>query len=266
MDVTVTIPTLNEENYLPRCLEDLETSIDNFEGEVEVIIVDSYSTDKTVQIAENSAVVDKVIQAEKGILKARDKGIRNASNPIVICMDADTGYTDNYITDITRPLIQENKTIAYGPAKGEKGLHIDSFMRFILQNTLPWVGLAWVNGSNRAFKKQDYIDLGGYNLSKDGKSVMKVMYEEQFKFPLKLGQKGEGLSATKGMSYVKEAKSFQSHRTMDQMLLLERKDGGKSWGFINHYQMINHLKAFLQSSYDSVSKRKSSRQQSQPNK
>jgi len=254
MNVTVTIPTLNEECYLPECLDDLSKAKENYKGEVEVIIVDSYSRDDTVKIAEESNVVDKILEAEKGILQARDKGIRNASNRIVICMDADTRYNEDYIDTITQPIRDKGKTIAYGQAKGERGLHIDSFIRFILQATLPWIGLAWVNGSNRAFKREDYLDLGGYDLSKDGKSVLKVMYEEQFKFPLELGR-------INGIEYVKKAKSFQSHRTVDQLLLINRKNGGKSWNFIDHYDVFSGLKSFLPMRNGSVSKRKSTQQQ-----
>lgn len=252
MDVTVTVPTLNEENYLPKCLEDLEKSIENFEGEVEVILVDSHSTDDTIQIAENSDVIDEILYSEKGILRARDKGIRNASNPVVICIDADTRYTENYIEDIISPILKENKSLAYGPAKGERGLHLDSLNRFILQNTLPWIGLAWVSGSNRAIKKEDYFKLGGYDLAKDGKSVLKVMWEEQFIFPLKISKIG-------GIEYVKNAKSYQSHRTMDQLFLKERKQGGKSWNLIEHYNFLSNIKSFLPLTNSSFLKRKSSR-------
>lgn len=238
MEVTVTIPTLNEENYLPRCLEDLEKNIERFDDDVEVIIVDSYSKDSTVQIAEQSDVVDRLVYAEKGILKARDKGIREAANSIVVCMDADTKYGEHYLEKIVAPMEDRDVSIAYGPAKGENGLHIDSFIRFILQKTLPLAGLAWVNGSNRVIRKEDYLELGGYSLSRDGKSVLEVMWEEQFIFPRKLAKKND-------IEYVRDAKSFQSHRTVNQMLLLERKKGGKSWNFINHYHFADRIKSVL---------------------
>lgn len=236
LPVTVTIPTLNEEDFLPGCLDDLQDSIRDCKYDVEVIIVDSYSEDDTVKIAENHEVVDRVVSEEKGILKARDRGIREASGEVVVCMDADTRYPNNFLCKLVGPIIEENLAITYGRAKGEEDrkIHIDSFIRMILQNTLHLFGLAWVSGSNRALRKSVYEDLGGYDISKDSNSIQHVIYEEQFKFPLRMKKKG-------GIRFVPEAESFQSHRTMDQMLLKERKNGGKSWNFISHYDKIVRL-------------------------
>jgi glycosyltransferase involved in cell wall biosynthesis len=242
MDVTVTIPTLNEENYLPRCLSDLEQAIAYAADDhtFEVIIVDSYSDDATVEIADAHPVVDDVILTGKGILKARDRGIREASGEVVVCMDADTTYPETFLSRIIQPFIEdESTTIAYGPAYGERTqFQLDSGIRYILQKTLRHVGLAWVNGSNRAIKKSAYNKLGGYNLDRDSQSVFKVMYEEQSMFPLKLKREGK-------MAYIDDAPSYQSHRTVDQLLLLRRKDGGKSWNIINHYAIISSLKSFF---------------------
>ncbi len=239
--VTVTIPTLNEENFLSDCLDDISKCIefamqDGFEFEVTVI--DSHSDDDTVEIARKSDVVDEIYTEGKGILRARDRGIREAGGEIVVCLDADTHYEEEYLSELLKPFRENGEvSLSYGPAKGERTeLHLDSSIRYILENGLRMLGLCWVSGSNRAMRKTDYLELGGYDLSRDGESVLKVMYEEQFRFPLEL-KKMNGISFRRG------AESFQSHRTVDQLLLLDRKEGGADWKIIKPLKQVRDLLA-----------------------
>lgn len=240
-EVTVSIPTLNEEEFLSTCLDDLKKAIEFYqEYSFEVNIVDSDSTDATIEIAENHDVVDEIYNEEKGILKARDKGIREASGDIVVCMDADTSYPENFLAELLQPFEEKDSTVlSYGRAKGERtDFHIDSLARKIWQNSFPLIGLCWVNGSNRALKKSVYLRMNGYDISKNGDSVFKVMYEEQFMFPLKMKKHGH-------IEFVRSAESFQSHRTVDQLMLLERKVGGRSWNFIEHYGFFSIFRNYI---------------------
>lgn len=55
LDVSVIVPTWNEEKYLPRCLRSLVNQ--GRDVPFEVIVVDGGSTDKTVEIAKRKSVV-----------------------------------------------------------------------------------------------------------------------------------------------------------------------------------------------------------------
>jgi len=55
------VPTLNEENYIGDTLESLKKQID---AEDEIIIVDSFSTDRTLEISESYGV--RVYQVPRG--------------------------------------------------------------------------------------------------------------------------------------------------------------------------------------------------------
>jgi len=239
-EVTVSIPTLNEEAHLPACLADMQSAIDACRAfSFELHIVDSHSRDQTVEIAEEHPVVDEIFHSPKGILKARDHGIRQAAGDIVVCIDADTRYPVDFLQTLLAPFTNDETVLTYGRAKGKRTeLHIDSINRRVLQNGLPLIGYCWVNGSNRAIDKAAYERLGGYDLSKDSDSVAKVMYEEQFRFPLELREEGS-------VEFVREAKSFQSHRSMDQLLMINRKEGGRSWDFMNHYDIINRCEEYV---------------------
>jgi glycosyltransferase involved in cell wall biosynthesis len=82
-EISIVIPTFNEEELLPILLE----SIKKQKGvEVELIIADNNSTDKTREIAEvfSAKIVDGGLPA-----KARNNGAKIASNDIILFLDAD---------------------------------------------------------------------------------------------------------------------------------------------------------------------------------
>lgn len=248
-DVTISIPTLNEESHLPGCLSDMEAAIDACEAfSFELHIVDSHSHDRTIEIAEEHAVVNDIYHSPKGILRARDHGIRQAAGDIVVCIDADTRYPADFLQTLLAPFENDETVLSYGRAKGKRTeLHIDSINRRVLQNGFPLIGYHWVNGSNRAIDKAAYERLGGYDLSRDSDSVANVMYEEQFRFPLELHKVGT-------IEFVREAESFQSHRSMDQLLMIGRKEGGRSWNFMDHYGLLTRFEEYVLEWKDQVSK------------
>lgn len=247
--VTISIPTLNEESHLPACLADMQSAIDACESfSFDLHIVDSHSHDRTIEIAEEHPVVDDILYSPKGILTARDHGIREAAGDIVVCIDADTRYPADFLQTLLAPFANDETVLTYGRAKGKRTeLHIDTINRRVLQNGLPLLGYCWVNGSNRAIDKAAYERRGGYDLSKDSDSVAKVMYEEQFRFPLELRAEGT-------VAFVREAESFQSHRSMDQLLMIGRKEGGRSWDFMDHYNLLSRCEEYVLEWKDQVLK------------
>jgi len=81
MKISIVIPTLNEAENLPTVLESIPKNI------AEILIVDGYSTDNTVEIARKYNC--KVIFDNKGKGSAVRKGMKEAKGDIVITMDAD---------------------------------------------------------------------------------------------------------------------------------------------------------------------------------
>ncbi|MEM1512628.1 MAG: glycosyltransferase [Candidatus Jordarchaeales archaeon] len=95
---SVVIPTYNEEKYLPHCLKSLLSQTIPRES-YEIIIVDGYSEDKTVKLAEG--VVNKIIVAErKGPGNARNIGSKMAKGRILLFLDADTIITPNFMEKV----------------------------------------------------------------------------------------------------------------------------------------------------------------------
>ena len=90
MDVSVIIPAYNEESYLPQTIGAIKSSILELpQLEWEIIVVDNVSTDLTSQIAEELGA-RVVLEANRGISKARNRGAKHASGKILVFVDADT--------------------------------------------------------------------------------------------------------------------------------------------------------------------------------
>ena len=81
MEVSIVIATLNEEKHIGECLENVKFADD-------IIIMDSYSNDKTIDIAKK--YTNKIYQVDKiGTGKIKNMGIEKAKNKWVINLDAD---------------------------------------------------------------------------------------------------------------------------------------------------------------------------------
>jgi rSAM/selenodomain-associated transferase 2 len=109
--LSIVIPTLNEEAFLPATLEALDTMRD------EVIVVDAGSTDRTAAIA--SAGGTRVLQAPRGRARQMNAGANVATGEVLLFLHADTKMPRDY-----EPRIRE--TIAHGAGGGAFGLRIDA--------------------------------------------------------------------------------------------------------------------------------------------
>lgn len=91
--LSVVIITFNEEKNIGRCIDSVKTVAD------EVIVLDSFSTDTTVAIAQQKgAVVHQ--QTFNGYIQQKNKAIKLASNDYVLLLDADEALSDELATSI----------------------------------------------------------------------------------------------------------------------------------------------------------------------
>ncbi len=82
--ISIIIPALNEEKYLPRLLQSIKKQ--EFKGDLEIIVADADSKDKTRDIAQEFGC--KVVQG--GLPgKARNEGAKIAKGDVLLFIDAD---------------------------------------------------------------------------------------------------------------------------------------------------------------------------------
>jgi len=93
--VSVIIPTYNSDRFLEKCLESLRRQTWK---NVEVIIADDGSTDKTLEIAEKYGC--KMIEnPRRGRAEAKNEGMKHSSGGYLLFVDSDMELTSNVITE-----------------------------------------------------------------------------------------------------------------------------------------------------------------------
>jgi len=90
--VSIIVPTYNSEGTLAKCLESIEKQTYK---NIEVIVVDNYSTDRTVEIAEKYNTKVYELNAERA--KAKNLGLKKAAGEYVCFIDSDMELAKNVI-------------------------------------------------------------------------------------------------------------------------------------------------------------------------
>ena len=108
------IPVLNEDKYIVNCIDSIISKTKNLE-EIEIIIIDGGSEDKTLQLVDKLKKEHDFIKLFHNIKRitpaALNIGIRNSSGKYIIRLDAHAQYDCGYIENCINILENSNKNI-----------------------------------------------------------------------------------------------------------------------------------------------------------
>lgn len=165
VNISVIIPTLNEEKCLDKTLYALKNQIQKGD---EIIIVDSYSKDKTVKIAKRYGA--KVFYIKRcGIGPAKTFGAKKAKNEIIAMLDADGIPAKDWMKRIKdhfrNPFVSAVAGFGLypGPTKSRNFIY-NGFSRFVFilgyaqykTQKIPWIPV-----NNCAIRKKIFLKYGG---------------------------------------------------------------------------------------------------------
>jgi glycosyltransferase involved in cell wall biosynthesis len=116
--ISVIVPIYNGEKTLEQCLNSvLNQTYENYE----VIVVDNNSTDRTKEIIKRfqkqNTKIKYVLEARRGRGAARNAGINNSTGDIIAMTDVDCIAPNNWLEEITKPIIYENEVAVMGSEK-----------------------------------------------------------------------------------------------------------------------------------------------------
>lgn len=147
MKLIIQIPCLNEEYTLPETLAGLPQQIDGID-EIEWLIIDDGSTDRTVEVAQKLGVHHIVRhQGNKGLAKAFQTGIdacleRGAD--IIVNTDGDNQYPGEYIGALVAPIVAYHADMVIGSRPIQETAHFSRSKK-----NLQWIGSAVVRYVSR---------------------------------------------------------------------------------------------------------------------
>lgn len=104
MSVSVIIPTCNSEKTLELCLKSL---INQSYNDIEIIVVDRFSADRTVEIAERYEA--KVYQLDCERAKAKNFGLNKAKGKYVLFVDSDMELSRDVVKECVEMAEKDDK-------------------------------------------------------------------------------------------------------------------------------------------------------------
>jgi poly-beta-1,6-N-acetyl-D-glucosamine synthase len=171
--VAVIIPIRNEGENIEKLLNDLK--FQSYEGHLEIIVVDDQSVDDSLnivkEISRNFQQCKFLSLTNMGGKKAAiAKGIKNTEAEIILTTDGDCRVPATWVESMIKYFSSRTKMVG-GPVKfiGEAGffksLQSLEFTSLIGSGAsfIGWHKPVMVNGANLAFKKQAFIEVGGFD-------------------------------------------------------------------------------------------------------
>lgn len=164
---SVIIPCYNEEKYLSSCLKSL-LSQDFPKDRYEIVVVNNASNDKTAKIAKKFKV--KVVnEPKKGVVYARQTGLKTAKGKYIVNTDADCLVPKNWLSTIYKDFSQNKDIIAVAGPTFSKGK--DFYSQVVLKIAVKINALFYhlfksplgVWAANLSIKRSTLRKIGGYN-------------------------------------------------------------------------------------------------------
>lgn len=126
MKVSIIIPVFNEEKVISDCLNSLA---DQSYQDLEILIVDDGSTDKTLEVLSTFKVKTLEIrilqQKHLGPAKARNLGAENSNGDILVFVDSDMTFNKDFIKKLVKPILDKQAIGTF--SKDERVLNKDNF-------------------------------------------------------------------------------------------------------------------------------------------
>lgn len=174
MKISFVIPAYNEESYIGECLKSLTSQALNSPVDVEIIVVDNASTDKTAEVAKSFPGVIIVHEPKKGLTNARQAGFKASHGDIIANIDADTkigkGWIETVVSEFTRnpKLVGLSGPFTYYDLPRRHNSLVTSYYYlgygiYVLNRFVLRVG-SMIQGGNFVIRRAALEEIGGFNL------------------------------------------------------------------------------------------------------
>jgi glycosyltransferase involved in cell wall biosynthesis len=171
------IPAYNEERYLPACLESILKQTSDLAGDVEILVVNNASSDRTREVALSYPGVTVVDEPRKGLPYARQAGFAASSGELIANVDSDSRLTPGWVKQVLgtfeeyerrgKDLVALSGPIEYYDLTPSQMVSVHlfyllAFMLYVLNRYILRAG-SMVQGGNFVLRASALRAIGGFN-------------------------------------------------------------------------------------------------------
>ena len=165
-NISIIIPALNEEAYIARVLQSIREQ--NYNGAIQVIVVDGGSTDKTKEIVQNFRMRFsdfELVDADKGVSLARNRGAERAKHDIILFLDADMAMPRGFMNAMVSHIPKNADFVALASHRPISKNLLDYFFTYAFFFAI-YIFRAWhpiCSGSFLLTTKRNHRKIGGFD-------------------------------------------------------------------------------------------------------
>jgi glycosyltransferase involved in cell wall biosynthesis len=168
MTLSIIIPAYNEELYIGKTLESIfKNPPDNL---LEVIVINNASTDKTAEVAALFPKVKVVTESQKGLTKARQRGLQSAQGDLIAYIDADTWVSKQWFATVNEEFnAHPNLVCLSGPyiyydIPSWQSWWVKQWW-YVAEHAVKHVTHYLALGGNFVAKRKALLDIGGFDVN-----------------------------------------------------------------------------------------------------
>jgi len=160
--VSIIIPALNAEKYLPACFASLR-ALDYPKGKVEILLVDNGSVDRTPEIGRDNGATFLDGRGLK-VSGLRNLGARNARGEILAFVDADCLVGRDWIKNAI-PYFEKKDVAVWGapPAIPDKATWVQRAWYLVRKKEKTIQDVEWLESMNLFVRRDQFLAIGGFN-------------------------------------------------------------------------------------------------------
>jgi cellulose synthase/poly-beta-1,6-N-acetylglucosamine synthase-like glycosyltransferase len=173
MNLAFVIPAYNEEALIGKCVESVLAEVKRSGRDVDVVVVNNNSTDRTREIAASYPGVRVVDELQKGLVSARDGGFQATTAELVANIDGDTIVPPGWLDTVFREFEKDEKLVClsgpyvyYDLGTWDRFLvsmfYALTWLIYVINRYVLRVGSV-VQGGNFVFRRDAWIKAGGFN-------------------------------------------------------------------------------------------------------
>jgi glycosyltransferase involved in cell wall biosynthesis len=187
LSLTFVVCALNEEVLIADCLR----SIQREAPAIPIFLVDNGSTDRTVEIARRFSGVYVISEPKRGLTRARQAGLDNATTDWVAFIDADCKIPDGWMTELLDNVTQPDVVAVSGPpvfADLSLGKRVLTTLFYIVGKLFHFV-IPMLQGGNFVINRVALQRAGGFDTSisfygEDTATAVRLSHEGKLIFSL----------------------------------------------------------------------------------